>query len=168
LRRHLLLAKSADQWLQAGLAETDPARARVWFDEALAHAARCRAAMPLRTALEASAITQAMADRGLAPWSDVVDAGERVLVHDPRHTMTMVRIAEALARTGEAERAAEWARRALEADASFALDPLRRLAPSWPSTKDGSSLRSSSHTSAELSRRVKPWHRSSSPVPLAP
>ena len=129
MRRHLLLAKSADQWLQAGLAETDPARARVWFDEALAHAARCRAAMPLRTALEASAITQAMADRGLAPWSDVVDAGERVLVHDPRHTMTMVRIAEALARTGEAERAAEWARRALEADASFALDPLRRLAP---------------------------------------
>jgi len=127
LRRHLLLAKSADQWLQAGLAETDPARARVWFDEALAHAARCRAAMPLRAALEASAITQAMADRGLAPWSDVVDACEAVLVHDPRHTMTMVRIAEALARTGEAERAAEWARRALEADASFALDPLRHM-----------------------------------------
>jgi hypothetical protein len=41
--------------------------------------------------------------------------------------MTMVRIAEALARTGEAERAAEWARRALEADASFALDPLRHM-----------------------------------------
>ncbi|MFZ9688324.1 MAG: hypothetical protein ACO3DS_00645 [Phycisphaerales bacterium] len=127
LRRHLLLAKSADQWLQAGLAETDPARARVWFDEALAHAARCRAAMPLRAALEASAITQAMAERGLVPFGAVVDAGEAVLVHDPRHTMTMVRIAEALARTGEAERAAEWARRALEADASFALDPLRHM-----------------------------------------
>jgi hypothetical protein len=127
LRRHLLLAKSADQWLQAGLAETDPARARVWFDEALAHAARCRVAMPLRAALETGAITQAMAERGLVPWGAVVDAGEAVLVHDPRHVMTMVRIAEALARTGEAERAAEWARRALAADESFALDPLRRM-----------------------------------------
>jgi hypothetical protein len=127
LRRHLLLAKSADQWLQAGLAETDPARARVWFDEALAHAARCRVAMPLRAALETGAITQAMAERGLVPWGAVVDAGEAVLAHDPRHTMTMVRIAESLARMGESGRAAEWARRALEADESFALDPLRRM-----------------------------------------
>jgi hypothetical protein len=127
LRRHLLLAKSADQWLQAGLAETDPARARVWFDEALAHAARCRVAMPLRAALETGAITQAMAERGLVPWGAVVDAGEAVLAHDPRHTMTMVRIAESLARMGESGRAAEWAHRALEADESFALDPLRRM-----------------------------------------
>jgi tetratricopeptide (TPR) repeat protein len=127
LRRHLLLAKSADQWLQAGLAETDPARARVWFDEALAHAARCRVAMPLRAALETGAITQAMAERGLVPWGAVVDAGEAVLAHDPRHTMTMVRIAESLARMGESGRAAEWAHRALEADESFALDSLRRM-----------------------------------------
>jgi hypothetical protein len=41
--------------------------------------------------------------------------------------MTMVRIAESLARMGESGRAAEWAHRALEADESFALDPLRRM-----------------------------------------
>lgn len=129
LRRHLLLAKSADQWLQAGLMETDPARARVWFDEALAHAARCQEAMPLRTALLIGSTAQAMAERGLVPWGVVIDAGQRVLDQDPRNLTWLVRIAQAHASAGDPVAAAAWAARALNADASFALDPLRQLPP---------------------------------------
>lgn len=127
LRRHLLLLKSADQVLQAATGDPDPARARVMFTEALAAADRAREAFPLRASLVHASIMDAMADRGLAGWDQVVDARTEVLTHDPRHTVSWVRMAKARAQMGDAVQASEAARRALDTDASFRLDPLRQL-----------------------------------------
>jgi len=127
LRRHTLLLKSADQFLQAGLAERDPARARVWFGEALESARGALDAFPLRSTLVMAAILDAMAERGLTGWDQVVAVRRDVLRHDPRHTASLVRLAEAHAEAGDLDEARIVARRALDVDDSFRMDPLRQL-----------------------------------------
>jgi tetratricopeptide (TPR) repeat protein len=127
LRRHTLLLKSADQFLQAGLAERDPARARVWFGEALESAREALDAFPLRSTLVMAAIVDAMAERGLTGWDQVVAVRQDVLRHDPRHTASLVRLAEAHAEAGDLDEARIVARRALDVDDSFRMDPLRQL-----------------------------------------
>ncbi len=127
LRRHLLLIKSADQFLQAGLAEPDPARARVWFGEALDSARAARDAFPFRSALVSAAIIDAMVERGLVGWDQVIAVRSDVLAHDPRHTTSWVRLVDAYGMAGDDGAARDAARRALDADDSFRLDPLRQL-----------------------------------------
>jgi hypothetical protein len=127
LRRHLLLLKSADQFLQAGLAEPDPARARVWFDEALDSARAARQAFPFRSVLVSAAIIDAMVERGLAGWEEVIAVRGDLLLYDPRHTTSWVRLIDAYGMTGDQAAARDAARRALDADDSFRLDPLRQL-----------------------------------------
>jgi len=127
LRRHLLLLKSADQFLQAGLAEPDPARARVWFGEALDSARAAREAFPFRSALVSAAIIDAMVVRGLVGWDEVVAVRSDVLTQDPRHTTSLVRLADAYGMAGNDAAARDAARKALEVDDSFRLDPLRQL-----------------------------------------
>jgi len=127
LRRHLLLLKSADQFLQAGLAEPDPARARVWFGEALDSARAARDAFPFRSALVSAAIIDAMVVRGLVGWDEVVAVRSDVLTQDPRHTTSLVRLADAYGMAGNDAAARDAARKALEVDDSFRLDPLRQL-----------------------------------------
>ena len=127
LRRHLLLLKSADQFLQAGLAEPDPARARVWFGEALDSARAARDAFPFRSTLVSAAIIDAMVERGLVGWDQVIAVRSDVLAHDPRHTTSWVRLVDAYGMAGDDGAARDAARRALDADDSFRLDPLRQL-----------------------------------------
>lgn len=127
LRRHLLLLKSADQYLQAGLAEPDPARARVWFGEALDSARVAREAFPFRSALVSAAIVDAMVERGLVGWDQVIAVRSDVLLQDPRHTTSWVRLVDAYGMAGDDAAARDAATRALDADDSFRLDPLRQL-----------------------------------------
>lgn len=127
LRRHMLLLRAADQFLQAAAGERDPARARVMFDDALAAVDDARAAFPLRAALVRASIIDGMVERGLVGWDQVTLARNDVLAHDPRHTMSWVRLAEAQARSGDAAASRATARHALEVDASFRLDPLRQM-----------------------------------------
>ncbi len=127
LRRHLLLLKSADQFLQAGIGERDPARARVWFDEALDSARAATDAFPFRSALVSAAIIDAMVERGLVGWDQVIAVRGDVLLHDPRHTTSWVRLIDAHGMAGDDAAARDAARRALDADDSFRLDPLRQL-----------------------------------------
>ncbi|MBM4110438.1 MAG: hypothetical protein FJ254_03645 [Phycisphaerae bacterium] len=127
LRRHLLLLKSADQFLQAGLGDRDPARARVWFGEALDSARAASSAFPLRSALVSAATVDAMVERGMIGWDQVIAVRTDVLSHDPRHTMSLVRLADAYEKAGDHRAARDAAQRALDADDSFRLDPLRQL-----------------------------------------
>ena len=127
LRRHVLLLKSADQFLQAGLGERDPARARVWFGSALDSAHAARDAFPFRSALVSAAIVDVMVERGLVGWDQVIAVRSDVLKNDPRHTTSLVRLADAHAMAGDDAAARDAAQRALDVDDSFRLDPLRQL-----------------------------------------
>ncbi len=127
LRRRVLLLRASDQWLQAAMLETDPARARVWFGEALASATLASVDPPLRAVLMRAGIVDAMESRGLADADAVLVARRDVLALDPRHTASLARRAFALAALGRMEEARDAASAALEADDSFVLDPLRQL-----------------------------------------
>jgi DNA-binding SARP family transcriptional activator len=99
----------------------------VWFDEALDSARAARQAFPFRSVLVSAAIIDAMVERGLAGWEEVIAVRGDLLLYDPRHTTSWVRLIDAYGMTGDQAAARDAARRALDADDSFRLDPLRQL-----------------------------------------
>jgi len=68
-----------------------------------------------------------MVVRGLVGWDEVVAVRSDVLTQDPRHTTSLVRLADAYGMAGNDAAARDAARKALEVDDSFRLDPLRQL-----------------------------------------
>lgn len=129
IHRSLLLLRAADQWSQAAAGERDPGRARVFLAEALSCAERAGVGQPLKASMLAASITEEQCSRGDRPWTDAVAARTRALAADPRHAMGWIRLAESLGRAGRTDEALSVLERAREVDASFGLDPLRRLPP---------------------------------------
>jgi hypothetical protein len=77
--------------------------------------------------LVSAAIIDAMVERGLVGWDQVIAVRSDVLAHDPRHTTSWVRLVDAFGMARDEAAARDAARKALEVDDSFRLDPLRQL-----------------------------------------
>lgn len=113
-----------------------PARARAAWEEAVTVASEGVVRRPMEptawtmlggVAERGTVFDPERADRWLARAVDAWIGGDRLTPHSP---VSAARVAEGLARVGDAEAAAGWAVRALGRDDALDLDPRRRLSAS--------------------------------------
>ncbi len=128
-RRDAYAVKASEQWQSAcELVPLDP-RVPGWLDSARTSAqdAASGRAYRFQGRLSDSSATIRQARSGTVPWQDAAASLMCLVELNPKHTEGWIRLADALDHSGDPAGARLARMAALEADASYSLDPVRQL-----------------------------------------
>ncbi len=129
LRRDGYAVRASEQWQSAAMLLPNDAMTPGWLRAAVAASRSAEASAPSRFSALLTGSTAAIraAELRSGSWVDASNAILRVLALNPRHTESWIRLAIALERMGDPSGAHAAIERALESDASYALDPVRQM-----------------------------------------